>query len=221
MPIKIIISSYKSDSDRLSLVLSVLPDEKLVSTLEKERGHGRSDYPIRPMFNALIAGIIYQHSTAALLLRELKRNSHLRDICGFDPSLGGYAVPTANAFSNFLSMVIEHQHYVLEIFHELITKLQKELNNLGEKLAIDSKAIQSYGKPVKMLAYNLRTSVERVNSRIDQVLGFEKHSIRGQKKMVQLSDLRTFFLVFFFLFRSNLCCGFNFCEIFLLKNATN
>lgn len=32
-------------------------------------------------------------------------------------------------------------------------------------------------------AYDLRTSVERVNSRIDQVLGFEHHTIRGMKKM--------------------------------------
>ena len=32
-------------------------------------------------------------------------------------------------------------------------------------------------------AYNLRTSVERVNGRIDQVLGFEHHTIRGKDKM--------------------------------------
>ena len=32
-------------------------------------------------------------------------------------------------------------------------------------------------------AYNLRTSVERVNGRIDQVLGFEHHTIRGKSKM--------------------------------------
>lgn len=32
-------------------------------------------------------------------------------------------------------------------------------------------------------AYNLRTSVERVNGRIDQVLGFEHHNIRGKAKM--------------------------------------
>jgi len=32
-------------------------------------------------------------------------------------------------------------------------------------------------------AYNLRTSVERVNSRIDCVLGFEHHTIRGKTKM--------------------------------------
>ena len=32
-------------------------------------------------------------------------------------------------------------------------------------------------------AYNKRTSVERVNARIDRVLGFEEHFIRGHKKM--------------------------------------
>ena len=32
-------------------------------------------------------------------------------------------------------------------------------------------------------AYALRSSVERVNGRLDRVLGFELHTIRGQKKM--------------------------------------
>jgi hypothetical protein len=32
-------------------------------------------------------------------------------------------------------------------------------------------------------AYDRRTSVERVNSRLDQVLGFEHHTIRGKSKM--------------------------------------
>jgi len=32
-------------------------------------------------------------------------------------------------------------------------------------------------------AYLCRTAVERVNSRIDNVLGFEHHTIRGLKKM--------------------------------------
>lgn len=32
-------------------------------------------------------------------------------------------------------------------------------------------------------AYDLRTAVERVNGRLDSVLGFERHTIRGKKKM--------------------------------------
>ena len=31
--------------------------------------------------------------------------------------------------------------------------------------------------------YNKRTTVERVNSRLDENFGFEKHTIRGMKKM--------------------------------------
>ena len=31
--------------------------------------------------------------------------------------------------------------------------------------------------------YARRTAVERVNSRLDRVLGFEQHTIRGMKKM--------------------------------------
>lgn len=60
-----------SDLDRLRLVLSVLPDEPLVATLEKHRRRGRDDYPIRPTWNALLAGIVFQHPSAAALLREL------------------------------------------------------------------------------------------------------------------------------------------------------
>ncbi len=54
-----------SDLDRLRLVLGALPDEALVSFLEQRRGRGRDDYPIRPMWNAVIAGIVFQHPNAA------------------------------------------------------------------------------------------------------------------------------------------------------------
>lgn len=42
-----------SDLDRLRLVLAALPDEKLVTFLEQQRGRGRDDYPIRPMLKVL------------------------------------------------------------------------------------------------------------------------------------------------------------------------
>lgn len=50
-----------SDLDRLRLVLDALPDESLVSFLEQRRGRGRNDYPVRPMWNAVISGIVFQH----------------------------------------------------------------------------------------------------------------------------------------------------------------
>ena len=43
------------DLERLRLVLSALPDEPLMQKLESERGNGRDQYPIRAMWNSIIA----------------------------------------------------------------------------------------------------------------------------------------------------------------------
>jgi hypothetical protein len=125
-----------------------MPDEKLVSFLEQRRGRGRDDYPIRPMWNAVIAGIVYQHPSVESLRRELRRNGELRQICGFDPFLGENAVPTKDALSRFVELLIEHSDFIDEIFHELVDELKKQLPDLGITTAVDSKAIPSFGKPV-------------------------------------------------------------------------
>lgn len=137
-----------SDLQRLRLVVETMPDESLMRTLEQQRGRGRDDYPIRPMWNALLAGIVFQHPSVAALLRELRRNAELRQVCGFDPLLGLMATPTEDAFGRFLGLVIEQQEQVLDLFHGLVAALAQVLPDLGQKLAVDSKAIASAGKPV-------------------------------------------------------------------------
>lgn len=138
-----------SDLSRLRLVLSVLPDEGFVSMLEQHRGRGRDDYPIRPVWNALLAGIVFQHPSAAALLRELRRNGELRGVCGFDPLLGEAAVPSDDAFGRFLALVMAHLGKLLGIFDQLVETLRHKLPRLGEKLTVDSKAIRSWGRPVR------------------------------------------------------------------------
>ena len=73
------------DLERLRLVLDTLPDEEIVAALEAGRGRGRNDYPVRAMWCALIAGVVFQHASIQSLLRELGRNPALLEICGFDP----------------------------------------------------------------------------------------------------------------------------------------
>ena len=75
----------RSDLDRLRLVRDHLPDARLVHYLEVMRQHGRDDYPVRAMWNAVLAGIVFQHESLESLLRELARNPSLMDACGFDP----------------------------------------------------------------------------------------------------------------------------------------
>jgi hypothetical protein len=74
------------DLERLQLVLEGLNDEPLMRNLEAKRGKGRNDYPIRVLWNLLIAMKIFGHKTIASLRREALRNSQLRKICGLDDS---------------------------------------------------------------------------------------------------------------------------------------
>ena len=190
-----------SDLDRLSMVLRVIPDEALMKCLEKERDKGRDDYPVRAVWNSILAGIIFQHISVASLRRELSRNGQLRQLCGFDPVKGSSAIPPAWGYTRFLSRLFRHQEAIEEMFNTLVDQLEKHLEGFGENLAIDSKA--AYGRIVRApldkdrrifvpvvrdspkwnRLYNKRTSVERVNSRLDCSFGFERHYIRGLKKM--------------------------------------
>ena len=132
-----------SDLDRLRLVLDALPDEPLVRFLEERRGRGRDDYPVRPMWNAVIAGVVFQHPSCAALVRELWRNGELRQLCGFDPLKGTGAMPSQDAMERFLALVVEHRERLTAMFHALVDELSRELPDLGRRLAVDSKAVPS------------------------------------------------------------------------------
>ncbi len=73
----------RSDLDRFYLVRDHLPDARLVQYLEVMRGQGRDDYPVPAMWNALLAGVVFQHPSSESLLRELGRNPAVRQACGF------------------------------------------------------------------------------------------------------------------------------------------
>ncbi len=133
------------DLERLVLVLESMPDEKLVKTMELDRSNGRNDYPVRAVWNSILAGLVYQHPTIASLRRELKRNAQLRQVCGFDLWKGIQAVPPNYVYSRFLKKLMEeYRHFVNEIFDELVEMLTELLPDFGESLAIDGKAIQSF-----------------------------------------------------------------------------
>ncbi len=112
-----------SDLKRLQLVLDNLPDERLMRQLERDRGpHGRDDYPVRAMWNSLIAQVVYQHPSVQSLRRELLRNGQLRWMCGFE----GSRVPPASAYSRFKDRLIQRQEQVRANFYELVRLLGDE-----------------------------------------------------------------------------------------------
>jgi len=134
------------DLERLELVLRTLDDEALVQALEEHRGKGRDRYPIRAIWNSLLAGIVFQHPSIESLRRELRRNGQLRQICGFDLCKGVAAVPSASAYSRFLRVLQKKRFQaVLEgVFERMVQRWYEGVSEFGEHLGIDGKAIGSY-----------------------------------------------------------------------------
>lgn len=138
-----------SDLDRLRLVLQVIPDGELMLQLETLRANGRDEYPVRAVWNSILAGVVYQHPSVAALRRDLSRNGELRKLCGFDPALGEMAVPTDSAYSNFLTNLLEQEPLIRAMFHTLVENLKAHLPDLGRYLALDGKALPSFAKRPK------------------------------------------------------------------------
>ncbi|MDP6527193.1 MAG: transposase, partial [Kiritimatiellia bacterium] len=100
------------DLSRLKLLLENLPDEDLMLELESARGNGRDDYPVRAMWNSLLAGIVFQHASIESLRRELSRNGQLRLVCGFDPTRGNKQVPESWVYTRFQASLTQHHELV-------------------------------------------------------------------------------------------------------------
>lgn len=132
-----------ADLQRFFLLIKYLPDEELMRKLELRRSKGRNDYPVRAMWNSILAGIVYQHGSIESLRRELSRNAQLRQLCGFDLFKGIDAVASSNAYTNFLKLLTRESDCVDAMFYNQVKKLSKLLPGFGKTVAIDSKAISS------------------------------------------------------------------------------
>jgi len=160
--------------DRFYLVRDHLPDQALIEALEAKRGQGWDDYPVKAMWNAVLAGVVFQHPSIESLIRELSRNPALLQACGFDvlpvqrkpvaetvrdeltgrvlihcpdPEPPHYAVPRGWNFSHFLNNLIEletAQGLVSEMILDLRRQLMAVLPDFGQHLGYDGKAIASH-----------------------------------------------------------------------------
>ena len=168
-----------SDLDRLTMVLNAIPDEHLMQVLEAERKGRRDDYPIRAVWNSVLAGVIFQHESIESLRRELSRNGQLRDICGLVPYKGGSAVPPSWVYTRFLGKLVKHQEEIDAMFDELVETLRTLLPDFGARLAVDSKAVDSHGKPPKENADAQETASDH---RRDNDADWGKKTYRGKRE---------------------------------------
>jgi len=136
------------DLERLKLVLEHLPDEPLMQRLEAERGNGRDDWPVRAVWNSILAGVVYQHGSVESLRRELSRNPQLRWLCGFDVTRPGKQVPPASTYTRLLKKLMDMPEEIEAMFDGMVKELQELLPDFGQTLAMDGKAIRSAARRV-------------------------------------------------------------------------
>ena len=131
--------SSKSN-DRLRMVLEVLPAEKLITTLERERWTGRRGYSVRGMWSAFIAGVLYQCRSIVEVERLLERDKDIRMVCGFSRD----NLPGEDALGRFLGRLVQHEDLLEECFRSLVEQLRGLLIGFGAKLAVDSTDIRAH-----------------------------------------------------------------------------
>ena len=135
------------DLERLQLALEGMDDEALMRRLETRRGQGRDDYPIRVMWNLIIAMKVYGHRTIASLRRELLRNSQPRKMCGLeDFGRKRHLVTPPRVFARFMKILTSEQEAVDTIYTETVIELSEELPAFGENAAGDGKYLNSHAK---------------------------------------------------------------------------
>jgi len=133
------------DLERFLLALLGMNDEALMLRLEARRSNGRNDYPVRVMWNLLIAMKVFGHRTIASFRRELARNSQLRKICGLeDFGRKKHLVPPARVFTGFLKLLADEQEGIDEMFDSMVLELAEKLPEFGKDAAGDGKFLDSY-----------------------------------------------------------------------------
>ena len=143
------------DLEKILMVLDGLPETDLFERLEAKRKHGRKDYSVQSYFIAYIAKFILQLETDQQLLRQLRMNSQLRQICGFEThgvklkngTTKLVNCPSPAAYSRFLRDLSEVFPEVEEWVEKGVVELYELLPDFGKEVALDGKIIGTYASP--------------------------------------------------------------------------
>jgi hypothetical protein len=130
----------------IKLLLASLPDGKLLESLRRARGKGRSDYPVHVLWGVVILRVALRHVHMQDCLAELRRNSGLRRLIDIEHE---DQVPKKWNMSRFEEVLGQapHRTHLKEIFNTLVQHLGKAVPNLGENTAGDATALSARRKP--------------------------------------------------------------------------
>lgn len=126
-------------------LLDIIPDDKLLVSLEEARGKGRNDYSLRTLWGVLVLSIALRHPTIEACLAELRRNESLRKLIDIESE---EKVPRKWNLSRFLDRLGEEPHLTLlhQVFDAMIQQLGDAVPDLGCDTAGDATALNARRK---------------------------------------------------------------------------
>lgn len=167
---------------RLKRILDVLPDQDLMKAIREDRKGRRDDYPLEVLWNTLLAGVVFGHESVASLIRELRRNAELRQVCGFDPLLGDRAVPDQYVYSRFFNILSRHLPLIDAMFDKLVEEVSQLLPDFGKDIAVDGKKLPILGRKDKeadwgVKVYEIQKEDGTIYESIKKWFGYKLHLI--------------------------------------------
>jgi hypothetical protein len=131
--------------------LAAIPDGPLLQSLQRWRGKGRNDYPVRVLWGVLLLTAALRHPTIEACLAELGRNAGLRRLLGMESE---NQVPKKWNLSRFQEVLGQEPHltHLKAIFSTLVQKLGSVVTDLGKNTAGDATALNARRKPAAAAA---------------------------------------------------------------------
>lgn len=162
-------------------VLSCLPDQALLDSLQDARGHGRDDYPIPVLWGTLLLSILCRHLFLEDTLDELGRNPTLCRLIGINTPAG---IPKPCNMSRFLDTLGQPQHFQASraVFDSLVRQLGQAVPDLGRHTAGDSTALHARAKR------NAAAVAEEVAEGLPQPSGGRKEYKDDEGRVVQVFE---------------------------------
>jgi len=127
-------------------------DQEIVDALVKDRGNGRDDYPVTPMWRLMALKLFLRKGLFSDLLAELRRNTEFANLLGFNERMPGkFELPNASAISRMHRKLKsdKYQAMMKRIQEKTVELLRKEDPTIGTHTALDSTDIPTHGHPAR------------------------------------------------------------------------
>ena len=168
-----------SDEEMVKRVLEVLDTTEIVSRLTSRDGkdpRGRRGYSKESLWRAYVASFVMNHRYTNDMIRMLKGNQTIRELCGFE------TLPFRTTFNRFITSLNDKPEILEDAIDDLVTQLKAKLPDLGWVVAADSTSVNTYANPNKKTDPEASWGVKHVargkdGKNTDWFYGYKGHMI--------------------------------------------